>query len=29
MRGQVSLSTGRRYPLTMICPVFRVPRSSV
>ncbi len=29
MRGQVSPSTGRRYPLTMICGVFRVPRSSV
>ena len=29
MRGQVSPSTGRRYPLTMICGVLRVPRSSV
>src|SRR5262245_624948 len=29
MRGVVSPSTGRRYPLTMICAVFRVPRSTV
>jgi putative transposase len=29
MRVQVSPGTGRRYPLTLICQVFRVPRSSV
>lgn len=29
MRQQRSPSTGRRYPLTMICAVYRVPRSSV
>jgi len=29
MRGCVSPSTGRRYPLTMICAVWRVARSSV
>jgi transposase InsO family protein len=29
MRGQVSLGTQRRYPLTMICEVFGVARSSV
>ena len=29
MRAQVSPGTGRRYPLTLICQVFRVPRSSV
>jgi putative transposase len=29
MRGSVSPATGRQYPLTMICAVFRVPRSSV
>jgi Transposase IS116/IS110/IS902 family len=29
MRAGVSPATGRRYPLTMICAVFRVPRSSV
>jgi len=29
MRGHVSPSTGRGYPLTLICGVFRVPRSSV
>ena len=29
MRGAVSPGTGRRYPLTMICAVFRVPRSTV
>ena len=29
MTVQVSRGTGRRYPLTMICKVFRVPRSSV
>ena len=29
MRGRVSSSTGRRYPLTLICAVLRVPRSSV
>src|SRR5690606_23425164 len=29
VRGMVSPSTGRRYPLTMICSVFRTPRSSV
>jgi hypothetical protein len=29
MRGQGSPATGRGYPLTMICAVFRVPRSSV
>ena len=29
MRRGVSPATGRRYPLTMICAVFRVPRSSV
>ena len=29
MRAQVSPGTGRRYPLTLICQVFRVSRSSV
>jgi len=29
MRTVVSPGTGRRYPLTMICEVWRVPRSSV
>ncbi len=29
MRDMVSPSVGRRYPLTMICDVWRVPRSSV
>jgi len=29
MRAHVSPGTGRRYPLTVICQVFRVPRSSV
>ena len=29
MRAHVSPSTGRRYRLTLICQVFRVPRSSV
>jgi putative transposase len=29
MRDVVSRATGRRYPLTMICAVFRMPRSSV
>src|SRR5258705_13447442 len=29
MRGAVSSATGRRYPLTMICAVFRVARSTV
>lgn len=29
MRGTASPATGRRYPLTMICAVYRVPRSSV
>ncbi len=29
MRGGVSPSTGRRYPLTMICTGLRVARSSV
>src|SRR5437660_3239157 len=29
MRGGVSPSTGRRYPLTMVCAVFRVARSTV
>ena len=29
MRAHVSPGTGRRYPLTLICQVFRVPRSSV
>ena len=29
MRGVRSPGTGRRYPLTMICAVFRVPRSTV
>src|SRR5215467_8884322 len=29
MRGAVSAATGRRYPLTMICAVFRVARSTV
>jgi hypothetical protein len=29
MKGAVSPSTGRRYPLTMICAAFRVPRSTV
>src|SRR5215472_9958672 len=29
MRGVVSAATGRRYPLTMICAVFCVARSTV
>jgi putative transposase len=29
VRGQVSPSTGQRYPLTLICQVFHVARSSV
>ena len=29
MKGTVSPGTGRRYPLTMICATWRVPRSSV
>lgn len=29
MRGHVSPSTGRRYPLTMLCAAWRVARSSV
>jgi putative transposase len=29
MRSGLSPATGRRYPLTMICAAFRVPRSSV
>jgi putative transposase len=29
MRGSVSPGTGQRYPLTMICAVFHVPRSTV
>src|SRR5262249_13061242 len=29
MRAGVSPATGRHYPLTLICAVFRVPRSSV
>ena len=29
MRGRLSPSTGRRYPLTMVCGVLRMPRSSV
>jgi len=29
MSGGVSPSTGRRYPLTMVCAVFRVARSTV
>src|SRR5262245_17152820 len=29
MRRAVSPGTGRRYPLTMICAVFRVPRSTL
>ena len=29
MNGRVSPGTQRRYPLTMICAVYRVPRSSV
>ena len=29
MRGAVSPGTGRPYPLTMICAVWRVPRSTV
>jgi hypothetical protein len=29
MKTAVSPSTGRRYPLTMVCGAFRVPRSSV
>ena len=29
MRQQRSPGTGRRYPLTMICAVYRMPRSSV
>ena len=28
-RGRVSPSTGRAYPLTLVCAVWRVPRSSV
>jgi hypothetical protein len=29
MSGGVSPGTGRRYPLTMVCAVFRVARSTV
>ena len=29
MSRGVSPSTGRRYPLTMVCAVFRVARSTV
>jgi hypothetical protein len=29
MSGTVSPGTGRRYPLTMICGVLRMPRSTV
>ena len=29
MKGRVSPGTQRPYPLTMICAVYRVPRSSV
>ena len=29
MKGRVSPGTQRPYPLTMICEVYRVPRSSV
>ena len=29
MRSAVSPGTGRRYPLTMVCAVLRVPRSTV
>jgi len=29
MRGTVSAATGRRYPLTMICAIFRVSHSTV
>lgn len=29
MRGKISPGTGRRYPLTLICAVYRVARSSV
>ena len=29
MRSVVSPGTGRRYPLTMVCAVLRVPRSTV
>src|SRR5215831_12379608 len=29
MKGAVSPGTGHRYPLTMICAVLRVPRSTV
>ena len=29
MRAHVSPGPGRRYPLTLICQVFRVPRSSL
>jgi hypothetical protein len=29
MKGQRRPSTGRRYPLTMICDVDRLPRSTV
>ena len=29
MSGQVSPSTGRRYPLTMICQIYRLARSSI
>ena len=28
MRGVVSSATGQRYPLTMVCAVFRVARST-
>jgi putative transposase len=29
MRTQTSPTTGRRYPLTMVCTIFRVPRATV
>ena len=29
MKGRLSPGTQRPYPLTMICAVYRVPRSSV
>jgi hypothetical protein len=29
MKGRVSRATQRPYPLTMICHIYRVPRSSV
>jgi hypothetical protein len=29
MKGRMSSGTQRRYPLTMICAIYRVPRSSV